>query len=263
MSQRLIQHITHQLNQGKKLFSVYITAGFPEKSATLPILQALDAAGVDFVELGIPFSDPIADGPTIQAAANQAIENGVTLEWILETVQQFRQQSDMPIILMGYLNPVIQYGMERFSKACRQSGVDGVILPDFPWEEAQQFQPYFSQANLDNIYLIAPNTPSDRIQLLARATTAFLYCTAYTGTTGADHQLDDHSIRFFNHLKQTLSVPYIIGFGIKNARQVQYYQSLADGVVVGSAFIQAVSHTTRKDIPHVVTAFVNSLRPTR
>ena len=259
MSQRLREHIQRTLAAGDKLFSVYITAGFPEKAATLPILQALDAAGVDFVELGIPFSDPIADGPTIQAASTRAIENGTTLPWILEQVAQFRRHSQMPIILMGYLNPVLQYGMERFCRDCPQAGVDGVILPDLPFEEAQALMPFFHAADLDNIYLIAPNTPPERIRLLAEHTTAFLYCTAYTGVTGANRAAEQQTTQFFAALREMVDVPYIIGFGIHSAEQVHRYNAVADGVVVGSAFIRFIQQQPLASIPHAVRTFVKGL----
>ncbi len=260
MSKRLRTHIQRTLQQGSKLFSVYITAGFPEKAATLPILHALDEAGVDFVELGIPFSDPIADGPTIQAAATRAIENGTTLPWILETVAEFRQKSNLPIILMGYVNPVFQYGFEAFCQDSREAGVDGVILPDLPFEEAQHVMPFFQSADLDNIYLIAPNTPSERIQILADHTTAFLYCTAYTGVTGADRDVENRTESFFHHLREQIQVPYIIGFGIHSARQVQHYHQLADGVVVGSAFIRHIQGQPLSRLEAAVKLFVKELK---
>ncbi len=260
MSKRLQTLIQSKRRNGEKLFSVYITAGYPSLEATLPILQALDASGVDFVELGIPFSDPIADGPTIQAASTIALQNGVTLPWILETVQEFRKVSDLPIILMGYANPVYQYGIEAFTHDAHAVGADGVILPDLPLEAIRPLMPYFDAAELDVVHLIAPNTPMNRIQQLVEHTTAFLYCTAYTGVTGKHGELTPETVQFFRQLRETLSVPYVIGFGIRTAQQVQTYSHLADGVVVGSAFIRAVEGVAVQRIHKVVDDFVRQLK---
>ena len=260
MSERLHSVIQSKYRNGEKFFSIYITAGYPDRTLTLPILTALASSGVDFVELGIPFSDPIADGPTIQAASTTALQNGTTLPWILETVEQFRKNSDLPVILMGYANPMYQYGIEAFVQDASSAGVDGVIIPDFPLEVAKPLMPYFQATDLDVIYLIAPNTPRHRIQLLAENTTAFLYCTAYTGVTGKTGQLTPQYREFFNDLKQTLTVPYVIGFGIHTAQQVRHYYQLADGVVVGSAFIRAISDARLDTVQHHVAQFISRLR---
>jgi tryptophan synthase alpha chain len=238
MSQRLNQMIKSRLAESKKLLSVFVTAGFPELADTKEILLSLDKAGADFVELGIPFSDPIADGPVIQAASNRALKNGIRVKDVLEIVREVRRESAIPILLMGYLNPVYRMGLETFCQNAHDAGADGLILPDWPVEESVPYQSLLRQNDLDLIHLIAPNTPPDRLDAIEAASSSFIYGVAYTGVTGQENPRRTETFRFFKSLKERISLPLMIGFGVKSARDYQTYCEFADGVIIGSAFLR-------------------------
>lgn len=242
------------------MLSLYLTAGFPEKDLTPQIVYACAQAGVDFIELGMPFSDPIADGPTIQQATHRALEQGVDLKTVFAMVREIRAKSEIPIILMGYLNPVFQFGFKDFFKTCSQLGVDGLILPDWPVEESEPYLTLLENYDLDLIHLIAPNTPWARIKKIDRLSKAFVYCTAYTGVTGRDNRPLPETEAFLKQLRSTLNNPFMIGFGIKSARDFQFYCQYAAGVIVGSAFIKFVEHLSKKDVNEQVKRFVRQIK---
>ncbi|NOX87763.1 MAG: tryptophan synthase subunit alpha [Calditrichaeota bacterium] len=260
MGKRLRERIERNIEQGKKMLSLFLTAGYPKPEMTNDIIRACDKAGVDFIELGIPFSDPIADGPVIQKASDIALKNGINLNAIFETVKKVREESDIPIILMGYVNPVFQMGFERFFETCANTGVDGLILPDFPIEESSTYFPLLKKLDIDLIHLIAPNTKPERIEKIDRASTAFVYCTAYTGVTGKDNRPLPETERFLREIGQNLNHPVFIGFGIKTAADFQYYTRYAAGVIVGSAFIKYLSETDGKEIDSAVRSFISNIR---
>ncbi|HQH55271.1 MAG TPA: tryptophan synthase subunit alpha [Candidatus Marinimicrobia bacterium] len=259
MSTRLNQILKSKKEKQEKCLSIFLTAGFPEKNCTPEIILTLAASGVDFIELGIPFSDPIADGPVIQKASDKALVNGVDLEQVLDIVATVRKFSDIPIILMGYLNPIYQMGLAKFIKSARNVGVDGLILPDWPMEESRRYQDELSKANLDLIHLIAPNTPTERIRQIDEISTAFIYCVAYTGVTGQDNRPTPETIAFFNHLKQTLRHPWLIGFGVKSHEDFQTYTHYADGVIIGSAFINLLENTPENNRLAACRTFVRNI----
>ncbi|NOX38677.1 MAG: tryptophan synthase subunit alpha [Calditrichaeota bacterium] len=260
MSQRLQQRLRHLEAEERQALSLYLMAGYPTIEATVQIIPLLEQAGVDFVELGIPFSDPIADGPVIQMAANQALQNGVTVQRVLEMVATIRQRHSIPILLMGYTNPVYQFGMERFVRTCQDLQVDGIILPDLPLEESLHYLPFFQKHQLDFIHLIAPNTPDSRIQLIDRHTTAFIYCTAYTGVTGKDHRLTPEGEQFFRRLNRLVTHPVMIGFGVKTHQDFQYYGQFARGVIIGTAFLKFLANLDPAAYATAIPAFVRSIR---
>ncbi len=260
MSQRLQQRLGQLEAQNRKALSLYLMAGYPTIEATVQIIPLLEQAGVDFIELGIPFSDPIADGPVIQRAANQALKNGVTLQHVLEIVATIRRNHSIPILFMGYTNPVYQFGMKAFIHACRNLQVDGIILPDLPLEECLRYLPFFRQHQLDFIHLIAPNTPEARIRLIDHHTTAFIYCTAYTGVTGKDHRLTPKGEQFFRRLNRLVTHPIMIGFGVKTHQDFQYYGQFARGVIVGTAFLKWLNRLDPSEYPRAIPAFVRSIR---
>ncbi|MCK9243862.1 MAG: tryptophan synthase subunit alpha [Candidatus Marinimicrobia bacterium] len=243
MSTRLHQILTNKKQQKKKCLSIFLTAGFPEKNDTTDLILVLADAGVDFIELGIPFSDPIADGPVIQKASDIALSNGMNLKQVLNIVAEVRKSSRIPIILMGYLNPIYQLGLPRLIDEAGSVGVDGLILPDWPLEESQHYRGELEKAELDLIHLVAPNTPIERIRQIDELSSAFIYCVAYTGVTGQDNRPTPATIAFFEEMNRTLRHPWLIGFGVKNHQDFQTYTQFADGVIIGSAFLQLLENT--------------------
>jgi tryptophan synthase alpha chain len=256
MSKRLNQLLQNKKANNEKYLSIFLTAGFPEKDDTVDIILELAESGVDFIELGIPFSDPIADGPIIQRASDRALKNGITLDFVLNIVENVRKLSAIPILLMGYLNPVFQRGFESFISASQEARVDGLILPDFPIEESRAYLPALHQADLDLIHLIAPNTPKERIRQINEISTSFIYCVAYTGVTGQDNKPTAKTINFFQALNQTLSHPWIIGFGVKNRQDFQRYTQYSDGVIIGSAFIRLLEKTAVQSRSAAIRSFI-------
>ena len=260
MSQRLNKLIANKNAANKKLLSIYVTAGFPEKDATSEILLTLANSGVDFIELGMPFSDPIADGPVIQAASQKALDNGITMDEIFNVVKMVRQKSDIPILMMGYLNPVMRYGLNAFIEKAAEVKVDGFILPDWPLEESSEYIEQLRKKDLDLVHLIAPNTPHERISQFDQQSTSFIYCIAYTGVTGLSSQITDETKAFLNYLKSNLKHPFIIGFGVKTHEDFVNYTQYANGVIVGTKFIQLLEGTSMDQRREAIGRFVGALR---
>lgn|SRR5690606_11150667 len=244
----------------RNLLSVYYTAGYPQLTDTVRIARALEAAGADFLEIGIPFSDPVADGPTIQASNKIALDNGMHLRLLIEQVAELRRVSEVPVILMGYLNPAMQYGLEAFCADAERAGVDGLILPDMPLEEfLAEYKPLFDKHKLHSTFLISPTTSEDRIRRIDAASTAFIYAVAASSTTGVKDRFTDSQIAYFKRLKEmNLKNPFVIGFGIANNASFSQACAYGAGAVVGSAFINVLreSKNLEEDIPR----FVNSLK---
>ncbi|MCW3077365.1 MAG: trpA [Bacteroidetes bacterium] len=247
----------HNLFQTKKknILSIFFTAGFPEISNTVAILKELQNSGVDIVEIGIPFSDPIADGPVIQQSNQRALENGMTLNLLFEQLKDIRKEIKIPILLMGYINPVYQMGIENFLKKCSDIGIDGVIIPDLPPEiYEEQYKTFFKQANIANVFLITPKTSSERITYLDSLSEGFIYLVSSSGTTGKDAQF--HEKEYLRIRSMNLRNSLLIGFGISNYASFQKACHSADGAIVGSAFIKAL----QKERPiEQITPFINSL----
>jgi tryptophan synthase alpha chain len=260
MSRKLNTLIEQKKKKGEKLLSVFITAGFPEKSDTVDIILALDQAGVDFIELGIPFSDPIADGPVIQTASQRALDNGVTLTDVFGYVQKVRNHTEIPILLMGYLNPVFHFGIEKAMDKSIETGVDGWIIPDWSLEESMNYLPKLSQHNIDMIHLIAPNTSLERIRSIDQLSTSFIYCVAYTGVTGKDNRPTPQTLSFFREIRKLLQHPLMIGFGIKSHQDYLTYTAFSEGVIIGSAFIKMIETSPRKDFSTEIRKFIRNIR---
>lgn len=249
------------LNSDKKgLLSVFYTAGFPHLDDTAKIAAALEKAGADIIEIGIPFSDPVADGPTIQESNKIALTNGMTVALLLEQVKALRQHVTIPILLMGYLNPVYQYGMERFCKDAAAAGVDGLILPDLPMEEYQQeYKAMFEAAGLSNTFLISPTTSEARIRQIDDVSNSFIYAVSSTSTTGAKGNFTDQQVAYFKRLKgMNLKNPFLIGFGISNHEAYTTAGTYSAGAIVGSAFVNLLKNT--QDLEADVTQFVAALK---
>jgi len=260
MSKKLNQIIQSKKQRNEKYLSIFLTAGYPQKNDTVDIILNLAENGIDFIELGMPFSDPIADGPVIQKASDKALANGITLDYVLRIVKQVRKSCVIPIILMGYANPVFHRGFESFFHEAKDAGVDGLILPDWPHEESQIYLDKLQKADLDLIHLIAPNTPRKRIRQIDAISTSFIYCVAYTGVTGQDNKPTPATIEFFQYLNHTLTHPWIIGFGVKNHRDFETYTRYADGVIIGSAFIKLLEEAPKEQRAAKIAAFIKSIR---
>ena len=259
-----IRTVFQQLqSQKRKALIPYITPEFPIEGTTVPLILGLEKAGASLIEVGIPFSDPIADGVTIQHSSHIAIQNGATIRKVLESVKEARRKSDIPVVLMGYVNPILRYGMERFLEDANKSGVDGVIIPDLLPEESEEWRNLSLQYGVSNVFLIAPTTPVQRIQYLDSLSTDFSYCVSVTGVTGARTSFGDaHALEnFLSRVKGNTVKPFVVGFGISKREQVSAMCWYADGVVVGSALLRGIEN--EKSIDAVVTsagAFLSSLQ---
>lgn len=248
-------------SEGRKAFIAYICAGDPDLSTTKRLALELDKAGVDIIELGVPFSDPLADGPTIQRASQRALKKKVNLPKIFSLIKSLRKKTEIPLILMTYYNPIYKYGVKRFVKDGKNSGVDGVIVPDLPPEEATELIVASKRNEFDTIFLAAPTSTGDRIRLIAQKSTGFIYYVSLTGVTGARKKLPAHIREHIREIKRISSKPVCVGFGISNSQQVRDLSSFCDGVIVGSAIINRVENSLseRKRIPDKVAAFIRDL----
>lgn len=247
--------------QREKLLSVFVTAGYPHLECTPELVCAVAEAGADFVEIGLPFSDPIADGPTIQQSSQVAIENGMNLSRVLEQVQTIRQLSEIPIVLMGYFNPILKYGLEKFVEDASAAELDGCIIPDLIPEEYLKFEQPFREKSLGVNFLISPNTSKTRIRSIANLTHAFVYCVSVTGITGARQGVPPGIIDFLRSLKGMVERPYLVGFGISNSDDAAEIARHCDGVIVGSAIMKILSRkVNHKEKLKLVSQFVGDLK---
>ncbi len=239
----------------------YLTVGFPQRTSTLELVPALEAAGADLFELGVPFSDPLADGATIQRATQRALDNGVTFAFCLETVAALRQRGvQAPLLLMGYYNPLLRYGVAQACADLAAAGGDGWIIPDLPPEEAQALQEAALVHNLDLIMMVAPTTPDARIAQIAQVARGFIYCVSLTGVTGARRDMDSGLGDFLGRVRQHTDLPLVVGFGISNAAHVAQVARLADGAIVGSALISHIEQSPADQLVAEATTFVRGLR---
>lgn len=232
----------------RKLLSIYFCAGAPTCESTTHVILTLQERGIDMIEVGIPFSDPMADGPVIQQAAAAALRNGMTLEHLLDQLHSIRDQIRIPLVLMGYLNVIMQYGYERFFRQCVHSGVSGVIIPDLPFHEYMEvLKPMAEQFGVHVIMLITPETSEERIRFIDQHTDGFIYMVSSASTTGAQVDFDKEKLAYFRRIQHMqLRNPRMIGFGISNLRTLQHAQQHADGAIIGSKFVQLLQE---KDNP--------------
>jgi tryptophan synthase alpha chain len=225
---------------GRPLIIPFVTAGFPEADSTASVVRAMVAAGADIIELGVPFSDPLADGPTIQRASERALANGTRLTDVLDTVAELRADpalEPVPLLLMGYCNPIFRYGLEAFLERASAVGVDGSIVPDLPPEEAADYRAGCVHADLAAVFLAAPNTPDERVRLVDGMSTHFSYCVSVTGVTGARVGVEERTVAFLRRMATLARKPFVVGFGVRDADHVRLLGPWAAGVVVGSALI--------------------------
>ncbi len=261
---RITRKFEEKQGSGDKLMSLFITAGYPELESTPELILGFEKNGVEMVEIGMPFSDPLADGPTIQYSSDIAISNGVTIDKIFEMVREIRSQSEIPLVLMGYINPILRYGVEEFCKNAQESGVDGLIVPDVPLEESEILEPLAKKHGLHIIYLVAPNTTEERLKMTNERSSGFVYCVSVTGVTGArdDKVVSDSVDSFINRVrKNIIKSPIMVGFGIKSYENAQHIASNADGFIVGSALIDTIrNYYPKQGWQKEVFSFVHSLK---
>lgn len=244
--------------------SLFITAGYPDLESTVELIHGFEQNGADIIELGMPFSDPLADGPTIQYSSDVAIKNGITMNKIFEIVNEVRKDSEIPIILMGYMNPVLRYGVEKFTQKAAHSGVDGLIIPDIPLEEDGIIKEHAEKQNLDVIHLVAPNTSDERMKAADENSQGFVYCVSVTGVTGAREgdEVSKSVSRFIERVRANITLnPVMVGFGIKTHEDARNIASNADGFIVGSALIDTIKeHYPNKGWQSELFTFVHSLK---
>jgi tryptophan synthase alpha chain len=233
--------------RGKKAFIAYITAGDPSLSVTRKIVLSLEASGVDIIEIGIPFSDPIADGPVIQAASHRALQKKVTLKKIFASLHDLREATDIPIAFMTYYNPVFRYGVEKFIKSCKLNGVDGVIIPDLPYEEAEELIRCARREKISTIFLAAPTSTRKRIKYIVKNSTGFVYYVSLTGVTGVRSKLPPEVASNVRRIKSMTRKPVAVGFGISAPRQARSVAEMADGVIVGSAIVRIIADNQKNE----------------
>lgn len=241
------------------ILSVYFTAGFPQLNDTLVIAKELESQGVDMLEIGIPFSDPLADGPVIQQSSEIALRNGMSISLLFEQLKELRQHIQIPVILMGYFNPVLQYGVESFLKKAQQAGIDGLIIPDLPMKEyEEQYKLLFDQYHLKNVLLITPQTSDERIRKIDSISGGFIYVVSSSSTTG---QKDSKILQQRSYLEKVQSFqlknPTLVGFGISTSNDLKIVNQYADGAIIGTAFIKAISSGVLKTN---VSTFIQSLK---
>jgi len=249
-----MNRINKTLNQDKKLLSIYFTAGFPQLEDTVPILEQLQEAGVDMIELGLPFSDPLADGPTIQESSTQALRNGMTTDKLFTQLEGIRDHIHVPLIVMGYFNPMMQYGVERFCKRCQEVGIDGLIIPDLPADVYhEQYQSLFQQYGLLNMFLITPQTPDERIRYVDQVSEGFIYMVSSAATTGAQGSFGDTQQHYFQRIADMkLQSKLLVGFGISNEETYQAAIANSQGAIIGSAFIKYLEANGNQSVEEFV-----------
>ena len=235
----------------------YVTVGYPSIEATLKVVPLLASSGCDIVELGIPFSDPLADGATIQKASFYALKNGVTLQLCLDVAKQLSHKVNIPLVFMTYVNPVFSYGLEEFCSACTGSGIDGLIIPDLPPEEGSELEAITQRQSLDLIYLLAPTSTEERIRLVAERSRGFIYLVSVTGVTGVRDRLPRNLEAFVTKVRKVATQPLCVGFGISTPEQARQVARIADGVIVGSRIIQLME---AEDDFTSVSIFMQGLR---
>jgi len=260
---RIAQQFQAMKQQGRRALIPYITAGDPEPWITVPLMHGLVKSGADILELGVPFSDPMADGPVIQRAAERALRHKISLRQVLAMVREFREKDKTtPVVLMGYLNPVEVMGYERFAQEAAAAGVDGALTVDLPPEEAQDFEAALQGQGLDTIFLISPTSPRERIELIARAARGFIYYVSLRGVTGASH-LDVHEVAAkLKEIREYTKLPLGVGFGISSPETAAQVAEIADAVVVGSAVVKRVEEAVAvpDKILNEIPAFIARLR---
>lgn len=263
MSNRISVLLSGQSDDSEGLLNVYFTAGFPQLNDTRRVLSALEKSGADLVEIGMPYSDPVADGETIQESNQKALENGMTVRLLLDQLKDMRDEISIPVLLMGYFNPIVQYGVERFCREASEAGVDGLILPDLPLEEyTSQYKTLFDRYGLLNIFLITPQTKPERIRQLDQAGSGFVYMVSSASVTGSKTGVSEGMEAYFERINgMKLQNPRLIGFGIKDRESFVKASRYASGAIIGSAFIRVLQES--QDLEKDISSFISSIKPNK
>ncbi len=253
-----MNRINKKLEENKKLLSIYFTAGFPEPGDTVDIIKDLEKNGVDMIEIGLPFSDPLADGPTIQESSTAALKAGMTTKKLFEQLQGIRKDVSIPLIIMGYFNPILQFGVEKFCEECEKAGIDGLIIPDLPVDVyAENYKETFEKYGLLNIFLITPQTSEERIRFIDSVSSGFIYMVSSASVTGATSEFGDETRKYFQRIDSlNLQNPQIVGFGISDNESFEQATKYAKGAIIGSAFIKHLS----KEGKGKINNFIRSIR---
>ena len=253
-----MNRIQQKLQENKKLLSIYFTAGYPSLNDTAAIIQNLEKSSVDMIEIGLPFSDPLADGPTIQASSTQALKNGMTTEILFNQLKDIRKTVEIPLIIMGYFNPMLQYGVEAFCKKCQEIGIDGLIIPDLPVDVYKDdHQKTFEKYGLINVFLITPQTSDKRIHFIDSISNGFIYMVSSSSVTGSQSGFGDNQKHYFERISNMdLKNPQIVGFGINNNATFNQATKHAKGAIIGSAFIKFLTNNSAGEIDK----FIKSIR---
>lgn len=254
----------HELFNTKKepLLSLYFTAGYPDLNSTVDIAEAVEKAGADFIEIGFPYSDPLADGPVIQHSSLVSLQNGMNLQLLFEQLKELRKRVTIPVLLMGYVNPVLQYGVKKFCDSCASVGVDGVIVPDLPMYEYEElYKDNFIGNNLSNIFLVTPQTSDERIRKIDELSNGFIYLLSSSSTTGKNLKVSEEAEAYFSRIRaMNLNNPTMIGFGISDQTSFNKAAEYTRGAIVGSAFVKFLgTENAMARIPE----FINSIRPAK
>jgi tryptophan synthase alpha chain len=239
-----LNRINQKLKEDKKLLSIYFTAGYPNIDDTVTVIQNLEKSGVDMIEIGLPFSDPLADGPTIQASSTQALKNGMTSELLFEQLKDIRKSVSIPLIIMGYFNPMLQYGVEAFCEKCQEVGIDGLIIPDLPVDVYNDaYKATFEKYGLINVFLITPQTSDQRINFIDSISKGFIYMVSSASVTGSQSGFGNTQTDYFKRIdNMNLKNPQIVGFGISDNETFTQATAYAKGAIIGSAFIKHLTH---------------------
>lgn len=253
-----MNRINLKLKEDKKIVSIYFTAGYPGLKDTKPILEKLEKAGVDMIEIGLPFSDPLADGPTIQASSTKALKNGMNSQELFLQLKDIRSSVSVPLIIMGYFNPMLQYGVEAFCQKCQEIGIDGLIIPDLPVDVfTEKYKTLFKKYGLINILLITPQTTEARIRMIDKASDGFIYMVSSSSTTGAKTGIDQHQTKYFKRIEaMKLRNPQIVGFGISNKETFNLATRHAKGAIIGSAFVKHLEKEGLLKIDQFIDALI-------
>jgi tryptophan synthase alpha chain len=258
---RIAETFTRLQHEQRIALMPYLMIGFPQRESILELVPALEAAGADMFELGIPFSDPLADGATIQRASERALKNNVHISYCIESVARLREQGvQPPLLLMGYYNPILRYGIERACKDLAAVGGDGWIIPDLPPEESNDLRTHADAYGLEVILFIAPTTPPERMAMIAKMGKGFLYCVSVTGVTGARKQVDQGLDSVLASVRQHTNTPLVVGFGISTGEHIRKLTHIADGAIVGSALINIIDQSPPEQMVKRATAFIQDLQ---
>lgn len=254
-----MNRINKKLKEEGKLLSIYFTAGYPSNGDTMQIIKDLEKNGIDFIEIGLPFSDPLADGPTIQESSTRALQNGMTTSRLFEQLKDIRKSVEIPLIIMGYFNPILQYGVEKFCRKCKEIGIDGLIIPDLPVDVYnEEYRSVFEENDLKNIFLITPQTSEERIRFIDSVSNGFIYMVSSASVTGSTTGFGEETKEYFKRISEMqLENPQVIGFGISDRETFEQATKFSKGAIIGSAFIKHLNSSGTGNIAE----FVKSIRP--